>query len=62
MQTKMFNACFYPAQEQENDEKAAHQSRPVYLANQSWFAWLTGGSHSAYFHFLDLVELLHPRK
>jgi len=27
-------------------------------AHTSWFAWLTGGSSSAQFHYLDLLELL----
>tara|TARA_B100000700_G_scaffold161964_1_gene179324 strand:+ start:8158 stop:8469 length:312 start_codon:yes stop_codon:yes gene_type:complete len=27
-------------------------------AQQSWFAWLTGDSRSAQFHYLDLLELL----
>ena len=27
-------------------------------AKQSWFAWLTGDSRSAQFHYLDLLELL----
>ena len=34
----------------------------TYMANQSWLVWLTGGSKSAYFHYLDLIELLNPRK
>ena len=27
-------------------------------SNKSWFAWLTGNSRSAQFHYLDLLELL----
>ncbi|MBQ4813417.1 hypothetical protein A7985_20095 [Pseudoalteromonas luteoviolacea] len=27
-------------------------------AHTSWFAWLTGGSSNAQFHYLDLLELL----
>jgi len=27
-------------------------------AHTSWYAWLTGGSSSAQFHYLDLLELL----
>lgn len=37
------------------------QCTNTYLANRSWFVWLTGGSQSAYFHYLDLIELLNPR-
>ncbi|MDK1289097.1 hypothetical protein [Pseudoalteromonas umbrosa] len=27
-------------------------------AHTSWYAWLTGGSSNAQFHYLDLLELL----
>lgn len=26
---------------------------------RSWFGWLLGNSHSAQFHFIDLLELLN---
>ncbi len=29
-------------------------------SNESWFAWLTGKSRNAQFHYLDLLELLTP--
>ena len=39
-------------QYQPNDKCANQQ------VQQSWFAWLTGDSRSAQFHYLDLLELL----
>lgn len=62
VQSSFLNTCFSTEHNQGENSTNKAQCQPVYLANQSWFAWLTGGSHSAYFHFLDLVELLHPRK
>jgi len=33
----------------------------IIASNQSWWAWLKGESPSSYFHFLDLIELLHSK-
>jgi len=57
-QAQIFNACMAI----NSDLPVNHSNHPCqahYLSNQSWWAWFKGGSHSAHFHFLDLVELLH---
>ena len=62
IENSILSTCFYAKQSLDDKSDAKVQCHPVYLANQSWLVWLTGGSHSAYFHFLDLVELLHIKK
>jgi hypothetical protein len=38
-----------------------HPCQKAISPNQNWWAWLKGDSSSSYFHFLDLLELLHSK-
>lgn len=46
------NACDTQTQYLNDDIQCSPQ------AHQSWYAWLTGESSNAQFHYLDLLELL----
>jgi len=58
LNNKQLDSCLTTSTEHENNSHC----RPAYLANKNWLAWFSGGSQSAHFHFLDLIELLYQLK